>query len=453
MHKKVEREKSVLILIEHVARELESAVLMKYFFEKKSYKVIIDSIKFHKEKVVLKYNPDIIIVPWAYTNKEVDLFRSFRKKNKKVIILNMHHEQISNDGSDSFIIPQQDAKEILHLSWGNNFTDKLLMNRCSSDTILTCGNPRLDFYKKDLIRISDTKFNIAKKYNLDENKKWVLFIANSFHLWTEEQIRVNLDKGVDIEEQLICSINNRKDFLKYIDKYLTENDDVEVIYRPHPSFAHIEENLEEINNISKKHQNFKCISKHSIRDWILNCDLSISFHSTSVIESCVANKEFYLMRSYELSKDKDYRFFNNYEYVIRNYDDLYNAIKSKNKFDYTNFIKEMEEYISLNLNEYSSEKLVEYIDCMYKDIENYYTKIDFKITSHIKNYGYCLIKNLIFIFGKISSVKKYLLNKNDLRLFNLFYQGDDYFTQEDINKIQYYIESALKNSCKGECYE
>ena len=52
MFKRIEVD--VLILIEHVAREMETAVLMKNKFEELGYSVIIDSIKFHKESIIFK---------------------------------------------------------------------------------------------------------------------------------------------------------------------------------------------------------------------------------------------------------------------------------------------------------------------------------------------------------------------------------------------------------------
>lgn len=69
----------VLILIEHVARELEIANQLMNLFAERGKKVIIDSIKFNKELKVIKYRADIIIVPWAYSNKEMNLFNNFKR--------------------------------------------------------------------------------------------------------------------------------------------------------------------------------------------------------------------------------------------------------------------------------------------------------------------------------------------------------------------------------------
>ena len=45
----------VLIIIEHKVRELESACLLKYEFEKKGYSVVIDGIYPNKESLPFKY--------------------------------------------------------------------------------------------------------------------------------------------------------------------------------------------------------------------------------------------------------------------------------------------------------------------------------------------------------------------------------------------------------------
>jgi surface carbohydrate biosynthesis protein len=435
----------VLILIEHRTRELESAVLLKYFLEKKGYCVIIDSIKFHKESVILKYKPSIAIVPWAYSNKEIDLFRCFNSlKNKKnTLILNMHHEQISNDGSDSFIIPKDDAKKTLHVSWGKNYTKKLLSAGCSENTIIQCGNPRLDFYKGNLKKISDGREKLSYKYNLDSRKKWVLFIANSFHLLSEKQININTAKGVDIKEQIDSSIKNRNDFLYYVDNYLSESDDVIFIYRPHPSFAHVDTKSPEIVELCNKHKNFKCIYENSIRDWIINSDIAISFHSTSIIECAVSETPFYLFRSHELSPDKDYRFFTNYEYVIKDYEGFCEAINTYKKFSYERFIESIKEYIHLNTNTYSTQIIADELNRIFNSIDNYYEGVDFKIKPYIKTVLYFLLKRVLYLSSKISFVKNMMLNSKDIRFFNLLYTGDDYFNEDDIQEIENKIRQLL----------
>lgn len=436
-------ETDVLILIEHKARELETAVLLKYFLEKNGLKVIIDSIKFHKESIVLKYKPEIAIVPWAYSNKEVDLFRNFNRFGNNTIIVNMHHEQISNDGSDAFIVPREDAKKTMHVSWGNNYTQKLLDVNCKSDSIIQCGNPRLDFYKHSLRKLSKSKEELSKMYNLDNSKKWILFIANSFHLLSENQININLAKGVDIEEQISVSIDNRNAFLKYANEYLEENDDSIFIYRPHPSYAHLDKETPEITELCKINKNFRCISENSIRDWIINSDICMSFHSTSVIECAVANTPFYLFRITELSSEKDYRFFNNYKYKIEDRKGFINSIKAIDNFSFADFNVSIREYIDLNINTYASESIVDELVKILSLQNLNKESIQFKMGPYIKALSFSWLKKLLYSLCKISILKKIMLNTNDIRFFNLYYEGDDYLTKSDIKNIEDKLNKIL----------
>lgn len=440
----------VLILIEHRAREFESAVLLKYFLNKKGYDVIIESIKFHKESIVFKYKPEIVVVPWAYSNKEIDLFRNFKflRKNDEILIVNMHHEQISNDGSDSFIIPKEDAKKVVHVSWGDNYSTKLLNAGSPKNSIIQSGNPRLDFYKGKLKNLSTSKKALSKHYNLDMSKKWILFIANSFHLLNENQIQINLNKGVDIREQIEASIKNRNDYLDYVKKYLEKHDDVLFIYRPHPSFAHLDRMAPEIIELSRNFKNFKCISENPIRDWIINSDITISFHSTSVIECAVSNTPFYLFRSHELSSEKDYNFFKNYDYVIKDYNDFYSAIRDPNKFSFTQFSESIKEYIDLKGDMFSSCIIADNIDEMYKRKNISFQDIKFQIGPFIRALSYMSIKKILYSVSKINFIKGKMIKTNDIRFFNLFYSGDDYFELTEIDELGKKIKELLGDECQ-----
>lgn len=451
MFKRIEVD--VLILIEHVAREMETAVLMKHKFEELGYSVIIDSIKFHKESIIFKYKPKIAVLPWAYSNHEIDLFRNFKfmRKNDKIIMINMHHEQISNDGSDEFIIPKEDAVKVLHVSWGNNFTKKLIESKVERENIIECGNPKLDFYKEELRNFNKNRETLSKEYNIDNDKKWVIFIANSFHLLTDEQIKINMSKGVDLLEQVEISIKNRKDFLNYVEMYLQNNSDTIFIYRPHPSFAHVDVEEEDIVMLSKKYKNFKCISGDSIRNWIINCDIAISFHSTAVIECSVSNTPFYLFRTNKLSEDKDYKFFKNYPNVIENYSEFNKIISNSSEFSFESFNKEIKEFMDLSTKKMASYSIVEYLDYKFKNIEDYEDNIVFKTKSFIKSCLFKYIKQFIFLLSKVKLIERYLLKKNDLRIFNLLYSGDDYFNEEYINNFEKDIKVVLdKGRVKNE---
>ena len=308
----------------------------------------------------------------------------------------------------------------MHVSWGNNYTQKLLKVGCRLDSIIQSGNPRLDFYKSDLKKLSKSKEELANTYNLDKNKKWILFIANSFHLLSSNQIKINIAKGVDIEGQISVSIANRNTFLEYVDDYLGKNDDVIFIYRPHPSYAHLDKETPEINELSRKHKSFRCISENSIRDWIINSDKSMSFHSTSVIECSIANTPFYLFRTTPLSLEMDYRFFKNYKYTIGDKEGFLESLKNDGNFSFDDFNTSISEYIDLNKGSYATELIVNELVKMLKVERSEKDRIQFKVLPYIRTLSFSWLKKLLYCLSKVSILKKIMSNSNDIRFFNLF---------------------------------
>ena len=115
----------VLILLESKERELEGACLLKEELKSRGYSVLVKSVYPNKESLPFKYNAKIVITPWAYNNNDMKLFTCFYK-NGNTKILNLHHEQYSGNNSENACLPKQQAKEIFHISWGEEFTKELL---------------------------------------------------------------------------------------------------------------------------------------------------------------------------------------------------------------------------------------------------------------------------------------------------------------------------------------
>ena len=171
----------VLILLESKERELEGACLLKEELKSRGYIVLVKSVYPHKESLPFKYNAKIVITPWAYNNNDMKLFTCFYK-NGNTKILNLHHEQYSGNNSENACLPKQQAKEIFHISWGEEFTKELLKTGCERKKICQSGNIRLDFFRKEFRSMSKNKNELAKEFGIDSNKKWVLFLANGYHL-------------------------------------------------------------------------------------------------------------------------------------------------------------------------------------------------------------------------------------------------------------------------------
>lgn len=287
------KEIDVLIFVEHLNRELESAKLLKERILENNMTVEIKSTFHDMYDCMVNYKPKVIFVPWCYDNKDYHYFTRFELcKEHQPVIINLHHEQIINEQNKGFTLPSDKAKDVFHLSWGNDFTKKLKEIGCECNTIFQFGNPRFDFYKPELIKQSINKSQLSKEFKLNSDKKWILFIENFFLKDADEEYMERLQqKGVERKE---LEINKEKasivynTSLKWIEKFLVENKNIEFIYRLHP--ASLIKGYDEIIQIEKKFINFHVINKYPIRNWLINCDIVNQWNSTSVVEAVILKK-------------------------------------------------------------------------------------------------------------------------------------------------------------------
>lgn len=272
----------VIIFIEHIARELESAVLIANELKNRGVSVVIKSTFYDYYDVLRNYSCNILIVPWCYNRKDYLLFANINCKK----IINLHHEQIGTL-NDTDLIPKDKAKDTYHVSWGQSFTNQLIDTGIDEEKIFQIGSIRNDFYNKKFKKMSKSKDELATLYNLDKKKKWILFAGNFpkfYFINYEEKINDEISQiGVKTYNEIIDWLDSISK--KYIDNY-------QIIYRPHPT----ESKVDKIDRIIKANNNFKFIREENIKDWVLNSDMVLSWRSTSAIDSMIANKKTILLR-------------------------------------------------------------------------------------------------------------------------------------------------------------
>ena len=430
----------VLILLESKERELEGACLLKEELKSRGYSVLVKSVYPNKESLPFKYNAKIVITPWAYNNNDMKLFTCFYK-NGNTKILNLHHEQYSGNNSENACLPKQQAKEIFHISWGEEFTKELLKTGCERKKICQSGNIRLDFFRKEFRSMSKNKNELAKEFGIDSNKKWVLFIANGYHLADKKGISnmSSIDKNAKIKAEV--SKKTRLEFLKYIEEYLAENDDTIFIYRPHPVYSFLDINQPEIKRLCEKYpKNFFCIFKYPIRYWIMNIDTVLSFHSTSGVECYVAKKNYVLFRPFAFDSKIDYEFYKDYPYVIKDYNDF---IKYINLKEYITKKDVYKEYFEIKDKECTYIAICNFIDKIIKeaDSDDNCNKINTKWYIYI--YAKMIIKKLIIFLAKNKLFKKIILRTGDTRIKHIIKNDDDFISDKEMENISNKIKKVI----------
>lgn len=427
----------VLILVEHKVRELESACLLKYEFERKGYSVEIVSLFPNKEKIPLKYSAEIIFLPWAYNNRSMRFISCFLKYSPHVRFVNLHHEQYTTQDSD-WCIPKDEAKKVYHIAWGKQFQKELLESGCDPKRIFTPGSIRLDFFKGDLKKRFWSREKLSEKFGIDGNKKWVLYIGDGQHLLEEYQIKQSQLGDKNFAEKHATCIQCRNDFLEYADRYLGTCPDTVFIYRPHPSFANKDKKQPDLKQMEKKYpDNFFVISDLAINNWLVNADICISYQSTSFVECYFSKAPYYLFRTKDLRKGIDMEMLENYRFRITSYKDFEKALELK-EYDDKALGEILRDYYILD-DQYCYEKIADYV------LGCEETK-DVRLSQKIWMYN-CIragVKEVIQGLSGLYFIKELLLKIGDNRVFRIVDNKEDAFSGYDIYKIVESIKKCLE---------
>lgn len=287
-----------VLFYESSERELQNAYLLKSELKKRGHYLLICEPYFmlNGSKEKLKFKPDAVLVPYLYEDYHIDYFKSlFDEKIDRVI--NLQYEQILTKchNATKLHIPKGLNKNAIHLCWGEKWKKVLVENGVPESNCIVTGSINVDMDRERFSSFYKSREDISKEYNLDNNKKWIIFLS-SFAMvnLTQHRIKYNADRfGQDnIDQRIEIDTKTRKIILNWIEKYLKENKDCEFIYRPHPSEA-LDDKIYEI---TYKYKNFKLIKNDSIRTWIKVCDKIHTWASTSITDIYFMKKKCSVLR-------------------------------------------------------------------------------------------------------------------------------------------------------------
>lgn len=433
-----------IIILEHTSRELEFCVLLKKYLCNKGLSCELVSYDFSKRKYQLLYRPKILILPFLYDNKDVkDLIYPFQSQcDWEIKVFNLHQEQVGSSSNISLMMPSGNAINCYHIAWGRNFRNSLIKYGVNSNLIEVTGNPRLDFYKPNLSIFSYSRKMLAKELNICPEKKWLLFVSSFSMIEIEDSLVHDLFKRgyLTIETFKNLSEKTYEICIEWFQKFCKENNDIEFIYRPHPS-EKISTKLRALQNITP---NFHIISKYSIRNWIINSDYCTIWISTSVVEAFVANVKPIILRPVEIPQEIDNELFTGVS-SITSYNDFLRTIKNDNNkkiFYYDKLIENINQHYYLP-KEYSFKLIAEWI---YKEgrciSKNYNNKNRIFILLLLLKFILEVFRNILFHFGILNKI----VSDNILcvKIFGRKKNYDNYFSKYDILRIERKYDKIFK---------
>ena len=160
----------------------------------------------------------------------------------------------------------------------------------------------------------------------------------------------------------ICT-ESQKIVLQWIERILTEREDVFFIYRPHPAEA---SNIK-LNEMEKRIDRFRVINQHSVKQWILIVDQIYNWYSTSFMEIFSAGKSCFLLRPIKVPLENEIEIFLTASF-IENYDEFSATIDMKSQFPVSSDI--MYQNYFVDSNEATYIKAANELERIYSDQEN-----------------------------------------------------------------------------------
>ncbi len=313
-----------LLLYENKGREIESLCLLKLELEHRGYSVVIDQIQYFFKR---KYKASVIITPFLYNDN--DLYKYvFCIAGKHQKIINLRWEQIfsreNEENLNGFFYPKDEALKIIHVCWGIRQANNLKKLNIEDKCLPVTGAMHLDLIRKK--GYFKERNEIASKYNLRKDKKWILFISSFSHTtFSDKEKREILEfLGKERIQFIEISIQSKETILDWLVRI--GGDGYEIVYRPHPS----EKKNQILEELERKFNYFHVISDESVGQWIYCCDRVLNWCSTSAVQSVLLGKGDVILRPVEMDYQKDITIFDNAR-KVKTYNELKMVLQEDTK--------------------------------------------------------------------------------------------------------------------------
>lgn len=170
----------VVIIVEHLNRELESALLLERALGERHITSKIVFKGWNEGPASCFIKPKVIVTPWCYDNKDVEALCCYRGgfPDGTFDIVDLHSEQVTTPDGLSFVLPTDKAKRTFHICWGQFFSDALASVGVDARRTCVAGSNRLDFFRDEYRNLSLRKEQLGIEFGIDPAKPWVLFIGN-----------------------------------------------------------------------------------------------------------------------------------------------------------------------------------------------------------------------------------------------------------------------------------
>lgn len=287
--------RDVLILIEHVDRELDAvAELVVLLEERHGLRAEVRNFYSDMRLCLERYEPAVVATPFFYFLDHHPM-KDFVAAWPKAAFVNLAWEQILYTMNKAVKAPKDEfaRTRVRHICWTKTYSDFIQELGVAPAAAHLTGNPVMKFYDAPYRDYFVSRAELAARHGLDERRKWVLFPEN--YRWAflaKSQVKAFLKQGADlafIEAARDYCLRSLTTFFEWIAR-LDPASAPHIILRPRPATS-AEAMIAFMRAAAPgAEHNIRIIKAESARDWILASDQVMSSYSTTLIEASLAGK-------------------------------------------------------------------------------------------------------------------------------------------------------------------
>lgn len=355
-----------LICYEHINREIENDSLVKYELEKRGYSCEIMPFNgpgFFEYAVMNKAK--VVVTPWLRYDENVFHYLMLAKKPYKLVNLQWEQIYCSDDVRSGMCAICGQSEKAIHICWGENSKQRLSASGISLENLFITGAIQMDFGRKIFSEYYIPREGISEEFELNVEKKWILFISSFAYANYGEAAIKQLEKqfNCSLTDQVKLHILSQQITLDWIEQLL-KTIDCEFIYRPHPS----ENTTQRLVDMSKKYTKFHIFRKYSVKQWAKVCDKINLWISTSNAEILAMGKNYNILRPISVPDNLEVESMHNETFVTDL--DTFIALNSSNEDDDNRTVherkKRLSKYYSYDPDYPSYVKVTDVLEQVYK---------------------------------------------------------------------------------------